>query len=112
MESIPDIGTILIGGMDRHISYDELERYLNERKDIKVIFMYASGHRVYEEMVQKGYKREGLFVTENLEEAVALAKKETKQGETCLLSPAASSYDHFRNFEERGREFERLAFNK
>ena len=36
---------------------------------------------------------------------VKLAKKVTKKGKVCLLSPAASSYGYFKNFEERGNIF-------
>ena len=108
LKSIPHVDTVLVGGMDRGISYAELEEYLYARKDVKVIFMYATGHRILSEMKAKGLIREGLYETENLEQAVAVAARETQQGHTCLLSPAASSYDHFKNFEERGSVFAKL----
>ena len=63
------------------------------------------------EMKEKGFDREGLFEVENLEEAVSLAKQICRQGHSVVLSPAASSYDHFKNFEERGRIFEELALH-
>ena len=43
-----------------------------------------------------------------LDEATALAKKIAKKDSVCLLSPAASSYDHFKNFEVRGDYFRKL----
>ena len=39
-------------------------------------------------------------------EAVLIAKKETKCA--CLLSPAAPSYNQFRNFEEKGKRYKEL----
>jgi len=108
LRSLSNVDTVLIGGMDRGISYCELEAYLKERTDVKVILMYATGHRIYQEMKEKGYLREGIQLVENLKDAVALAKQQTRRGHTCLLSPAASSYDHFKNFEERGIIFEQL----
>lgn len=108
LKSIDNVDTVLVGGMDRGISYRELERYLYERKDVKVIFMYATGKRILSEMKEKGYEREGLYLVDDLAQAVALAKTETGKGHTCLLSPAASSYDHFKNFEERGTIFQQL----
>jgi len=40
--------------------------------------------------------------------AVAAARKEGREGEWLVLSPACSSYDQFRNFEERGARFREL----
>ena len=112
IEALDHVDTVLVGGMDRGISYDVFEEYLHGREDLNIIFMYASGKRILHEMQEKHLLRDGLYEVENLEEAVAMAKKITKPGHICLLSPAASSYDHFKNFEERGEVFARLAFDK
>ena len=112
LESIENVDTVLVGGMDRGIEYDEVEDYLHARKDVQVIFMYATGKRIFSEMEQKGLLRPGLHQVENLEEAVKLAKKLTRPHHACVLSPAASSYDHFKNFEHRGDVFRKLAFEE
>lgn len=108
LKSIQDVDVVLVGGKDRGIEYNELEDYL-AASDVSVIFMYASGKRVYEEMKEKGELRDGLYVTEDLYQAMDLARKLCRVHHTVLLSPAASSYDHFRNFEERGDIFRSLA---
>lgn len=112
LESIENVDTVLVGGMDRGIEYDEVEDYLHARKDVQVIFMYATGKRIFSEMEQKCLLRPGLHQVENLEEAVKLAKKLTRPHHACVLSPAASSYDHFKNFEHRGDVFRKLAFEE
>ena len=58
----------------------------------------------------KGIEGAGLFALP--EEAVKAARKLTRPGHSCLLSPAAASYGIFRNFEERGEEFARLALEE
>jgi UDP-N-acetylmuramoylalanine--D-glutamate ligase len=45
----------------------------------------------------------------NMEEAFEYLKSHSKPGDVCLLSPAASSYDQYKNFEERGRKYKQLA---
>jgi UDP-N-acetylmuramoylalanine--D-glutamate ligase len=48
-------------------------------------------------------------VSGDLETAVRAAAAEARPGEVVLLSPASASYDQFRDFEQRGDEFRRLA---
>ena len=104
--SLTDV--ILIGGMDRGIDYGALEDCLAERTDLHVIFMYAAGERIFHEMKEKGTIHENMHVCSGLEEAVKLSSSLCRRGHIVLLSPAASSYDHFRNFEHRGEVFARL----
>ena len=50
-----------------------------------------------------------LYYYATMEEAFAYLAAHAKPGDVCLLSPAASSYDQYKNFEERGAKFKRLA---
>ena len=49
-----------------------------------------------------------VFYADTLEKAVEIAKKVTKKNMICLLSPAASSYEYFKNFEEKGNAYKDL----
>lgn len=109
LKALPKTDCVLVGGMDRGIDYTELETYLKTRDDLQIIFMYATGKRIYEELKEE---RPNFHVVENLEEAVKLGTELTREGHYCLLSPAASSYDHFKNFEERGDIFRKLALHE
>ena len=111
LNTIKNADTVLIGGMDRGISYVNLERYLADSKVAHIILMEDTGKRIYEE-IQSDYPdflhKERLFVVNHLEDAVRLAKQITKKGGSCILSPAAASYGIFKNFEERGDYFKQL----
>jgi len=111
MNTIKDTDTIIIGGMDRGIDYEPLIKYLETSSVPNIILMETTGARIKEE-VKMGYMElnnsERLHLADNLEEAVKLAKKLTKKGKSCIMSPAAASYGIFKNFEERGEVFKRL----
>lgn len=111
MKSVPDAGTILIGGMDRGIDYTPLIDFLNEFS-INVICMEDSGKRVYDTIQNMSFNEKNrIFYVQHLEEAVKLASEITPVGKSCVLSPAAASYGIFRNFEERGDVFKKLVEN-
>ena len=50
-----------------------------------------------------------MYYYPTMEEAFAYMAVHAQPGDVCLLSPAASSYDQYKNFEERGRKFKALA---
>lgn len=62
--------------------------------------MPTTGHKIAEFL-----PKEKVFLVNTLKEAVDMAKKVTKKNTLCLLSPAASSYEQFKNYEEKGDKF-------
>lgn len=108
IDSLPNVDTVLIGGMDRGIDYGPLIEFLSESSVANIILMYDTGSRIYSD-IEKSYPEllERTKLVDTLEEAVSLAKKLTVKGGTCLLSPAAASYGLFKNFEERGDAFKK-----
>lgn len=111
LTSIKNAGTVIIGGMDRGIDYDELISFLSKSSVENIILMYATGKRIYDEIMSMhgDFERpERIVVTDTLEEAVEKAKELTRPGTACVLSPAAASYGYFKNFEERGDRFREL----
>lgn len=103
IKSIENVNTVIIGGMDRGIHYDEFATYLENSGVENIILAYDTGKRIYEKM-----NNSKAILVKDLEEAVEVAKKVTKKGMVCLLSPAAASYGFFKNFEERGERFKEL----
>ncbi|MBO4890742.1 MAG: UDP-N-acetylmuramoyl-L-alanine--D-glutamate ligase [Lachnospiraceae bacterium] len=104
MAAVPNVGTILIGGMDRGIDYSVLIDHINSNTDINYIFSYDSGKRIYESVNKTG----NCIYKETLTEAVECAKSITPPGSAIVLSPASASYGYFKNFEERGDVFRKL----
>ncbi len=105
LSSIQDAKTILIGGMDRGIDYSVLAEYIKQHEEFNYICMYASGRKIYDSEGIAG--RPNVYYEEDLENAVHKAVMVTDRG-AVILSPAAASYDHFKNFEERGDCFRQM----
>lgn len=103
VNALKNVGSLLIGGMDRGINYEGLVDFLNKGIVKNIICMPTSGHKIADQIANKDIK---IYKVKDLKEAVEIAKKVTPKGSICLLSPAAASYGYFKNFEERGEKFE------
>ena len=111
LNTLKNADSVIIGGMDRGISYDSLEKYLSESQVSHIILMEETGRRIYRE-IEENYPdfkgKDRIILVSHLEDAVETAKAVTAKGKSCVMSPAAASYGIFKNFEERGEVFKKL----
>ena len=105
VKALRKVDTLIIGGFDRGISYDILIDYLHQNPIAHVVFTGPAGRRILKEWEAKYPMPEAYITEDNFSKIVDYCLHNTEKGKICLLSPAASSYDQFKNFEERGRRF-------
>lgn len=90
---------LLAGGHDKHTGFDALK---NEVDKIGCLITFGETKYLLAEL------KDDAIVCETMDEALDKATSIAKNGDVVLLSPACSSYDQFKNFEERGRIFKEL----
>ncbi|MBE0648012.1 MAG: UDP-N-acetylmuramoyl-L-alanine--D-glutamate ligase [Bacteroidales bacterium] len=108
VQSLPEVDTLILGGFDRGISYEAFARFLIDSQVRTLILVGDAGRRLgreIEKIDETIKERKNLFYINRFDHLLPLAVENTLHGTTCLLSPAASSYDEFRSFEERGFRF-------
>lgn len=93
---------ILLGGLDRGHSFDELEEYM---KNVSHIIAYGETKYRIKEFADR--IKIDCIVVDRLEEAVKVAYNLSNEGDVILLSPACASWDQYKDFEERGTDFKR-----
>ena len=93
---------LLLGGHDREQDYTNLADYISRRSNIHVLTMPNNGPRIAESLDARKIEN---IPTTGLEDALQKIKQIEKPDDVVLLSPAAPSYGHFRNFQERGKAF-------
>jgi len=101
LETLKDVDTLLLGGFDRGIDYRILYDYLKENPVENIVFMGPAGMRMKAEW-ETGINH---IVENDMQKIIHFAIQNTQKGKICLLSPAAASYDQYKNFEERGKLF-------
>ncbi len=90
---------LVVGG---HYKGDDFGKLVAELRSTDQVFIYGEAGEIIEEQMKKWAKKER-FAT--LNEFLSQRLSERAPGSCLLLSPACSSYDEFKNFEERGRFF-------
>lgn len=106
-KTLHKIDFLLLGGFDRDIDYSPLAKYLKVYPVPHLLFTGKAGERMMH--LLDGISTGSMSVYSSMEEAFAYIAAHAHQGDVCLLSPAASSYDQYKNFEERGKKFKDLA---
>jgi UDP-N-acetylmuramoyl-L-alanine---L-glutamate ligase len=101
--------TVILGGHDRGIDYGKLVEKAVTGAAKAVICLGDSGERIYSLARAVATRRHDvtckLYRARSMEDAVAYARQVTPPGGVVLLSPAAPSYGHYRDYIERGRDF-------
>ncbi len=109
LASFPGRDVVLIaGGQDRGQEHAQLARALAAR-EATLIGVPSTGARLLAAARDAGVPAERAIAASGMEQAVTLASRRARPGTVILLSPAAPSYDNYRDFEERGERFRTLA---
>ncbi len=105
---------LLLGGKDKNLPWDGLIELAVQKA--RAVITFGAHGPVVAELLRRALSRdaEGLLAPERvrevvtLEEAVAAAAALARPGDVVLLSPGGTSYDAYRDFEERGAHFRAL----
>ena len=97
---------LIAGGKDKGIPYDDLGPAIRER--VKTLVLIGATAKVIGEVAKQAAPEVPVFYEETYESAVKRAKSLTESGDVVLLSNASTSFDLFKNFEERGNLFKEL----
>ncbi len=103
------VQTLILGGFDRGIPYEELARYIVSNTSVKnIAFLPENGQRIAE-LIRVASSQHGRIIrtkcVECMREAIDFAFEWSEKGSVCLLSPAAPSFGLFKDYKERGESF-------
>ncbi len=94
---------LIAGGKDKGGTYGPLKGIVKEK--VKRLILIGEARRRMAKVLGRSVPT---TEADTLEEAVHCAFDESKHGDVVLLSPACSSFDMFRDYEERGNLFKEI----
>lgn len=104
----PNKVIMISGGKDKGIPYDDLGPVIVEHVKT-LILIGATAGKIRDALLKaEGHENVEVIECDEYKEAVEVAYKKAEDGDVVLLSPASTSFDRFKNFEERGKLFKDL----
>jgi len=110
----PRPSVVIVGGYDRGLAWDDFVRAVAVEPPTGIVTVGQNGPRIFEQLdtqirsMPPG-QRPRLASAADLPEALSAAQRMVPASGVILLSPGAPSFDQFKDYAERGREFARLA---
>ena len=102
VKALGRVDTLILGGFDRGIDYQPLVDFLKENPTQSLVFVGKAGRRIHQMLLTTHCPLPTHLVEDDYTKIVPWCAGHTPQGGVVLLSPAAASYDAFKNFEVRG----------
>jgi UDP-N-acetylmuramoylalanine--D-glutamate ligase len=104
---------LLLGGRDKNLPWESLAKLVHERAVHAILFGEAAGKiRSALETSNNGAneakpeRRSAVHMVRRMQEAVVKAHQLARPGDVVLLSPGGTSFDEFKDFEDRGDRFQ------
>ncbi len=108
LESMNQPTVWIVGGVDKGNDYTEIENLV--KRKVKAIVCLGLDNQKIIDFFQD--KKDAIYSTSSMEEAVKISKSLAKEGNTVLLSPCCASFDLFDNYEDRGNQFKNQVLKK
>lgn len=103
LESMKQPTVWIVGGVDKGNDYSELEDLV--KKKVKAIVCLGVDNQKIIDFFKN--KKELIYDTSSMKEAVDVSKQIAENGDAVLLSPCCASFDLFKNYEDRGNRFKK-----
>lgn len=105
LKSFNEPVVLMLGGATKNLDYTALLNFLEVYPNLKsIICVGQTGQELYN-LLPPDLATKSLGPFNDFTQAVEAAVSQASSGDVVLLSPAATSYDMFNNYKERGEKF-------
>jgi len=99
--------TIIVGGFDRGLNYNKLIKKILSSNIKTVICWPNTGEKIFKQL-NKCKNNKTIIKVKNMKQTIINCFQHTPKHHSVILSPAASSYDLYENYNQKGSEYKKL----
>ena len=110
LRSFPQKVILIAGGYDKKIPFDVLGQAVQDHVKTLILTGHTADKIRQAVLSSQGYQKgqPTIVMEEDFSQAVLTASRMAEDGDVVLLSPACASFDHFKNFAQRGQTFKAI----
>lgn len=98
---------MIAGGSDKGVSFDELAKVIATSNVKKLIIIGDTGPKIAQLVLAKNVSLEIIEGLNSMPEIVKTAHEKAENGDIVLLSTGSASFGMFKNYKDRGKQFNR-----
>lgn len=95
---------LIMGGSDKGVEYTELGKAVAESNVRKVVLIGETGPKIRAALESNGFT-DIIEGSKTMPDIVSAAEKVAQPGDVVLLAPACASFDMFKDYKDRGDQF-------
>lgn len=96
---------LLASGAEKKSDFSKLAKDIKKQVKYLVLFKGQSTTRLKKEVLKTGFKASNISIASSMNDAVTKARKKAIKGDIILMSPATASFGMFKNYKDRGKQF-------
>ena len=104
LQAFKEPKVIILGGSDKGANYDQLASELLKNNTRKALLIGDQANRIEQSLKKVGFK-DYMPGGNSMKEIVKNASAQAMPGDVVLLSTACASFDMFKNYQDRGEQF-------
>lgn len=107
LDAVTGIKVLVTGGLDKGLDLTELVTAISSHKEsLRKVFIIGNiGPRIAKTLQKHGFSNYEILAGVTMADIVSHASRAAQVGDSVLFSPGSSSFDMFKDFEDRGNQF-------
>ncbi|OGK37608.1 UDP-N-acetylmuramoylalanine--D-glutamate ligase [Candidatus Roizmanbacteria bacterium RIFCSPHIGHO2_12_FULL_41_11] len=106
LKALKKVDTLLLGGEDRGYDFNSLAVVIKEAGVKNIVLFPDSGKMIGQSLKNNHIEVAQILETDQMSQAVSFAFQQTLTDGICLLSAASPSYSLWKDFQEKGNQFQ------
>lgn len=102
---------VILGGSTKNASFNTLARVIDENSVIHALLIGEEAEKLATALRSVGFTHFTVMKWQGMQQLIDTAYHLTESGDNVILSPACASFDLFKNYKDRGEQFQEAVKN-